>query len=64
MPKKAAPKKPAASKAKASAKKTAAKNETGKNEDKPVRRVKTPELLRGFRDILLEDQMYWEVVEE
>lgn len=48
-------------------KKGAAKAKTKKDagkEEKPKRRVKTPELLRGFRDILPEDQSYWEHLRE
>lgn len=47
---------------KTTAKKSAAK--TGKDEEKPKRRVKTQELLRGFRDILPEEQPYWEMIRE
>ncbi|MFH1315544.1 MAG: histidine--tRNA ligase, partial [Candidatus Uhrbacteria bacterium] len=31
-----------------------------KEEEKPVKRIKTPELLRGFRDIMPDEQNYWE----
>ncbi len=47
-------------------KKSTAKTKAKKNdkEEKPKRRVKTPELLRGFRDILPDDQSYWEHLRE
>ncbi|MBU1759183.1 histidine--tRNA ligase, partial [Patescibacteria group bacterium] len=31
-----------------------------KQEEKPKKRIKTPELLRGFRDLLPEEQPYWD----
>ncbi|MBT6254196.1 histidine--tRNA ligase [Candidatus Uhrbacteria bacterium] len=31
-----------------------------KEEEKPVKRVKTPETLRGMKDILPDEQIYWE----
>lgn len=65
MPKKATAKKTATKKAPAKKTKPAAKKEDKKTDkEKPARRVKTPELLRGFRDLLPEEQLYWEVVEE
>ena len=33
-------------------------------DEKPVRRVRTPELLRGFRDILPDEQPYWEFLRD
>lgn len=35
-----------------------------KEEKEPKKKTKTPELLRGFRDILPEEQPYWDRVEE
>jgi histidyl-tRNA synthetase len=45
---------------KTTAKKPAAK--AVKEEEKPKRKVRTPELLRGFRDILPDEQPYWEML--
>ncbi len=48
----------------AAPKKGTSKKTTDKKEDKPTRRIKTPELLRGFRDILPEEQPYWDFLRE
>ncbi len=42
------------------AKKTTKKEE----EEAPKKKVKTPQLLRGFRDIMPEEEVYWQRVEE
>lgn len=36
--------------------------EEKKPEEKPVKKVKTPQLLRGFHDILPDDQIYWQAI--
>jgi histidyl-tRNA synthetase len=36
------------------------KKDVKKGEDLPIRKARTPKLLRGFKDILPEDQAYWD----
>ncbi len=35
-----------------------------KDPEVPVKKIKTPELLRGFRDVLPEEQVYWDAIED
>jgi len=45
-------------------KKAPAKKASAKTEDAPKKKVKTPELLRGFRDILPDEQGRWNMVRD
>ncbi len=58
MPKKAETDKATAAKAKK------AKEEKEAEEEKPKKKIRTPELLRGFRDLLPEEQPYWDFVRD
>lgn len=59
MPKKAEAEKKTDTKAK----KTKGEKE-GTEEEKPKRKIRTPELLRGFRDLLPEEQPYWDFIRD
>ncbi len=47
---------------KAATKKAPVKKSVKEEKETPKRKIKTPELLRGFRDILPEEQKYWDAV--